>query len=825
MNKVFALLLILVVMLPAQAVDSFQISDIRVEGLQRITEGTVFNYLPLETGDVLTSATARSAIRELYRTGFFDDVALRRDGQILVITVRERPAIAGINLNGNKAIKTDDLLGVLADNGLSEGETFDRVQLDRITQGLTQEYYNQGKYAVKLESNVTELDRNRVRIGITINEGKNAKIKHINIVGNTVYDDDTLRKTFESDTTGWISFWTKDDQYAREKLSGDLEKLRSYYQDRGYVDFDIESTQVSISPDKQDIYITANVREGEIFNISDFQITGDLVIDEGTLRRLILTRPGDIFSRARMERGIENITAVLANVGYAFANVTPAPVINREDKTVNINYFIAPGKRVYIRRVVFIGNTKTKDEVLRREMRQFEGAWFSQAAIDRSKIRLQRQTFFDNVTVDTPAVPGTDDQVDVVVTVEERPSGSFSAGLGFSQIQGLIASLSISQDNFIGSGKKLGLGLSLSDILTQFDVSYSNPYWSDDGVSRGFFVRYREFDQAEANISTFTSSEAALGMNFGVPVSEVDYIGAGLSARRTDINIGSLFFEEFDADGNCNDRNMNGICNEVLLVPIPFDPLSPTLDANGDTVLSDDEREFDTLQLDLSWSRDSRDHFLNPNRGSVQRVALEASLPGSTREYYKLFYKYAKYITIWRRLVFSFKGDIGYGDVYDNYDDELLANRRVPVPEPLRLGGTCNENDIIALDTGLPFFEHFYGGGVRDIRGFEDNTLGPKDQFCRAIGGDLKVSGGFELGIPTPFGGGRSGSRIALFLDVGNVYENIDAFDASTLRASAGLSVTWQAPIGPIVINFAVPLKEEEGDETENLQFSFGTAF
>ena len=800
--------------------DEFVITDIRVEGLQRITEGTIFNYLPLEVGDRYTPASGRTALRELYQTGFFEDVTFRREGSILVIAVDERAAITELKLDGNRAIKDEDLLAALADIGLAEGEIYDSLQLDRIQQELVRQYFSQGRYSVKVDTQVTELERNRVRIAIDIDEGDTAKIRHINVVGNTIFEDDELLDDWESDTSGLLSFWTKDDQYAREKLSGDLERLRSYYQDRGYVDFDVESTQVSISPDKRDIFITANVREGEVYTIDEVQVTGDLVIDESVIRRLILTHEGDTFSRKRMEQSIENITGLLANIGYAFANVTPGPSVDRDNQEISLNYFVDPGKRVYVRRINFIGNTKTRDEVLRREMRQFEGAWFSQAAIDRSKNRLQRLSYFENVNIETPQVPGTDDQIDVNVQVEERPSGSFQIGLGYSQFQGIIASLSVNQENFLGSGKQVGLSLSRSSFITQFDLSYNNPYWTDDGVSRGFFLRYREFDRGEANISSFTSSEAAVGGSLGFPATEVDYFRMGLSARRTQINIGDFVLEQEDEEGNCSDFNNNGICNEVVLLTNPQDPLSRSLDLNGNGVLEDDEREFDFLQTELSWNRDSRDHYLNPNRGSAQRLTLEASLPGSDRDYYKLYYRGSKYWPVWRSLVFSVHGSLGYGDAYDSYDEELPLG---PV-EPIRISGNCRLEDITTLDTGLPFYEHFYGGGTRDVRGFDDNTLGPKDQFCRAIGGDFKVAGGMELAFPTP-GGSRGSTRLAAFLDFGNVYEDFDAFDAGELRASTGLSLTWQAPVGPIVISYAFPFIKEEGDRTEELQFSFGGVF
>ncbi len=813
----------------AIALDAFTISDIRVEGLERISEGTVFNYLPLDAGDLLTASKGRQAIRSLFRTGFFSDVDLVREDNILVINVTERPAIAQISLSGNKAIKDEDLFPVLADIGLTEGEVFQPQSLDRIKQELVKQYFSQGRYAVTVDSRVAQLDRNRVRISIIIKEGDTAEIKHINIVGNTLFTDKEIKKDFESSIPPRWKIWSKDDQYSREKLSGDLEKIRSYYQDRGYIDANVESTQVSISPDKQDIYITANIIEGEQYSVEKIQITGDLVIDEATLRRLIMTQENDIFSRKKMEQSVENITALLANIGYAFSNVNPIPQIDRENRLVTINYFVDPGKRVYVRQITFVGNSGTKDEVLRREMRQFEGGWFSQAAIDRSRIRLQRLTYFESVNVETPAVPGTDDQIDVVITIKERAAGSFSVGLGFSQVQGLIASLSIQQDNFLGSGKRVGLSLSRSSIINSFNINYDNPYWSEDGVSRGFYIRYQEFNQAGANISTFTSTEAAAGMSFGIPITEVSFLRAGLGLRSTDLNIGSFTREVEFQDPNdpditlCNDINQNGICPEDYFIPNQFDPLSTSLDHNGNGLREDGERDFKSIDFTMSWSRDTRNHFLNPTHGSSQRLSLNASLPGSTRDFYKVFYRYSKFIPVWAGLVLSFHGNLGYGDSYDNYDKTSLA---VPVDTTPRLGFNreCLDEEIIGLDTGLPFFEQFYGGGVRDIRGFEDNTLGPKDPNCRAVGGDFKVSSGIEVAIPTPFTSG-GGSRIALFVDVGNVYENFSVFDANLLRASAGISVTWQAPIGPIIINYAFPLREFRGDRTESLQFSFGTSF
>lgn len=797
----------------AHGADSFTIADIRVEGLQRISEGTVYNYMPLSRGDQLTPSNARLAIRELYRTGFFQDISLDREGNILVVTVRERPAIATVSLAGNKAIKEEELRRVLFDIGLSEGEVFDRLVLDRLKQELINQYFSQGRYAVSVDTRVTELERNRVRIAIVIDEGDVAEIRHINIVGNETFTDKQIRKDFEANIKPKWKFWSKEGQYSREKLSGDMEKLRSYYLDRGYVDFSVESTQVAIGPEKEDIYITANVVEGDVYGVDEVSITGDLVIDEGTIRRLIIAQPGEIFSRKKVEQSVENITAILSNIGYAFANVNPITDVDRDNRLVSINFFVDPGKRVYIRRIQFVGNSKTKDEVLRREMRQMEGAWFSQVAIDRSKVRLQRLSYFEQVQIETPPVPGTDDQVDIIVSVMERPAGSFTVGLGFSQVQGLIASLSIQQENFIGSGKRLGLGLSHSSIISSLNLSYDNPYWTDDGVSRGFYARYQEFDQGQANISTFTSSEYAFGVNFGVPVTEIDYLRSGAGYRHSQLNIGSLGCVEEDPE--------TGLCTELGLKPSDGDPLSNSLDHNGDDVISDSERQFNVLDWNVSWTRDSRNHFLNPSRGSAQSLSLQTSLPGGTRQYYKLMYRGAKYWPIWGGLVFSVRGNMGYGDSYDNYDKTSKATP-VEVDQPF---GDCDPSDLMKLDTGLPFYEHFYSGGVRDLRGYDDNTLGPKDAFCRSVGGDFKVAGGVELAFPTPFVESQSGTRIALFVDTGYVYENVQAFELDKLRGSFGISVTWEAPVGPIVISYAFPFRDRPGDRTEDLQFSFGTTF
>ncbi len=810
--KRLCLLLALMLTSASATAESFQIADIRVDGLQRISEGTVFSFIPVEVGDTMTASMGRSTIRDLYRTGFFANISLGREDDVLIITVEERPAISSINLTGNRQIKSDDLLPALAGIGIAEGEIFNPLELDRVHQELVRQYFSRGYYAVRVETDVRRLARNRVNLSIDVVEGRQARIRHINIVGNETFSNKELRDDFESHTTRGWAFWRGRNQYTREKLSGDLEKLRSFYLDRGFVDFAIESTQVSISPDKRDIFITANIREGEVYTVSDVVLTGDLILPEEGLKRLLMIRAGDTFSRKDVEQSMENITAVLSNIGYAFANVNPIPRVDRSTREVELNFFVEPGKRVYVRRIEFRGNTKTADEVLRREMRQFEGSWFSQIALDRSRLRLQRMGFFDNVNVETLPVDGSDDQVDIVVSLEEQPSGSFQIGLGYSQFQGIIASIAVDQNNFLGTGRQMGFSVQRSRFLTQAGLSYTNPYWTDAGISRGFFLRYSEFDTIGrgSNIAAFSTSLAAGGVNVGFPVTELSFLRFGASGQRVDINLPVRPFpvDPDDPDGPFEFR-------------IPADrPLGISLDQDGDGFLSRSERRVTTYRVDATWSRDSRNHFLNPTRGSLNRVSAEVSVPGSTREFYKLNYRFQQFWPIGQRMAFSVRGDLAYGDAFDNYDSRL----NIEPTEPVRLAGNCQLDEIVTFDAGLPFYEHYFGGGVSDIRGFDDNSLGPKDQFCRSVGGDLKIVTGVELAFPIPFVEGR-GTRLAWFVDVGNVYRDWDSFDANLLRASTGLSLTWQAPIGPIIISLSQPLRKRDGDDTQALQFTFGAAF
>jgi len=784
----------------AHAFDAFTISDIRVEGLSRIAPGTVFTYLPVEKGDSLTSDRADQAIRALYKTGFFNDVQLGRQGDILVVTVKERPQITKIAIRGNKDLKEEDLLKGLKGIGLAEGEAFDDLKLNEVQGELIRQYYNRGKYNVSVKTTKVNLDRNRVEVAINIAEGKAAKIKHLNIVGNTVYPDKQIEGEFESGTTNLTSWYSKDDQYSREKLSGDLEKLQSYYMDRGYADFAVDSTQVGISPDKRKMYVTANIKEGEVYNVSDVKLTGNLILKEEDVRKLVKLNPGDVFSRKKVEQSVDAMTSNLSNIGYAFAEVQPIPTIDREKRLVSLNFFVNPGKRVYVRNVVFKGNLHTEDEVVRREMRQLEGAWYSQAAIDRSKIRLQRLGFFKTVVIDTPKVPGTDDQVDVTIALEEQNSGQFQFGLGYSQVQGIIASVAVTQNNFFGTGDRVSISAQQSQLQKRYQLSYFEPYLTDDGIGIGYDIQHTELDASQLNIASYLTNTDAFDIYLGIPISESDSVNVQMGVSKTGINTLAGFTPQ---------------------------PIVDYIDNLG-------HHTFHAWNMQVSWSHDTRNRYWNPTRGSLQSVSLEATLPGSTVEYYKFNYRFAQYLRMTDRLTFYGHFNIGYGDTYKDPKGVL------PPDHP----------NYLADIGGLPFFQNFYAGGVSDVRGFRDNTLGPfyivnpitcpaTNSNCRLpVGGSLKTVASAEVIIPTPFVKEADDStRVSLFLDVGNVFRNTlcdptfvdcnktNKFSVSELRASAGVSFTWRAPVGPIVINLARPIRKKDGDDTEVIQFTFGNTF
>lgn len=644
-NRFRSLLLLIILLLPQLALsETFVVKDIRVDGLQRISPGTVFNYLPVKIGQQIESDETGEIIRALYKTGFFKDVKLERQGDVLIVFVTERPAIAKIEIQGNKSLETDPLLLALKDIGLAEGRVFNRSVLDKIEQELQRQYFNLGKYAVKLSSTVTPLERNRVAINIDISEGGTARIKKINIIGNDSFEDEDLLDEFSLNTTGFLSSFTKDDQYSRQKLSGDLEKLRSFYLDRGYINFKITSTQVSITPDKKDIYVTINIDEGDVYTINDILLTGDLVLPKEEFFPMIHLSRGEVFSRKQVMGSAERITTLLGNNGYAFANVNSIPDIDEEKKQVAVTYFVDPGKRVYVRRINMKGNSDTRDEVLRREMRQIESAWYSAEQVTRSRERLQRLGFFDEVNVETPAVPGSTDQVDVNIAVVEKPMGNLMAGLGFSQSDGLIFSTSLTQKNFLGTGKQVSLAFDNSDSSTHYRVGYVNPYYTVDGISRGFNLSYQKTDFDEVDTARYLTDTGVAGVVFGVPITETDRVNFTMDLMHTTY------------------KPADGASDEVVAFETE----------NGDSFLD--------FKLGTSWSRDSRDSALMPTKGGMQSLSASATVPGSELEYYKIAYRHKRYFPLNKTFTFALNGDFAYGDVYGD-------TSRLPLWENFFAGG------------------------------------------------------------------------------------------------------------------------------------------
>jgi outer membrane protein insertion porin family len=789
MKRIAALILLACLTAPAYAAfDPFVVSDIRIDGLERISAGTLLSYLPVQKGDTLTQDQVQKAIRALFHTGFFSDVSFDRQGNILVVHVVERPAISKLTLRGNKDIKSEDLLKGLKEMGIAEGETFDRLSLDRMTQELITQYYNRGKYNVSVDPHVIKLDRNRVALDIDIREGKAAKIKEINITGNHAYPDDAIRKGFESGTTDWTSWYSKNDQYSREKLSGDLEKLSNFYLNRGYANFSVDSTQVTISPDKRDMYISADVKEGEIYTISDVKLLGNLVLPEASVEKMVYVKKGQRFSRALLEVTKNTIVAVLSNIGYAFAEVTPIPKLDNDKHTVEVSFYIKPGARVYVRRINFSGNARTHDEVLRREMRQFEGGWYSQAAIDRSKVRLQRLGYFKTVDIDTKPVPGTTDQVDLNVKVEEQSSGSLMVGVGYSQLDGIIGTFSVSQNNFLGTGDSLTANVQRSSYLEQYSLGYVDPYFTDSGISLGYNLQWSEMDQGDANLADYLFSVRSISALFGLPISETDSVSVGLGLGSQRIN------------------TYPGITPDPLV----------------DYINTLNHKTVHSWTLTTGWGHDTRDRYFLPTRGGSQYLGAEIALPGSTVQYAKLSYNINHYWRLPAGWVLYASGMFGYGDTYG-------ADKNLQ----------------------FPFWENYFAGGVGDVRGFQDNTLGPRvcvgtdsdgnviqpdpDGKCtdsiytyaQPIGGSFKVLGKAELYFPIPALEEAGTARLGAFVDVGNVFQDVHSYQTRDLRASAGFALQWRAPVGPISISIAQPLRYKDSDRHyfERIQFTFGTQF
>ncbi len=737
---------------------SYVIEDIEIEGLERITAGTALTYLPVQVGDSFEDSRSPEVIRALFQTGFFSNVELARRGDVLVVVVEERAAINEIRFSGNKDIPTDALNDALRSAGLQRGRIFNQTVLDRIETELRQQYLARGRYNVDIDIEIDELPRNRVDIDITIAEGQVAKIREVNIVGNEAFPNDRLIRGFESGVPRWWAFLSRRDNYSRQKLAGDLEQLRSYYLDAGFLNFDIDSTQVTLTPDRKDIYITINVDEGDSFRIGSVDLAGELVVPEAELRELIQVAPGETFSRREVVESSEQIVQRLTRDGFAFANVNPVPEVDEAAQEVALTFLVDPGPRVYVRRIEISGNSRTQEAVYRRELRQLEGAWFNGEQVDRSRVRLQRLPFVETVNVETRRVPGSTDEVDLEISLTERMSGAVSLGVGYSQNQGVLLTGSLSQDNFMGSGNRVTLSLSTSEVSQLFNLSVLNPHYTVNGASRGFSVFYQKIDAEEASISRYAANRYGFNVSYGIPFSEF----GTLSIRPG--------FENVEID---------------TVATTPTEILD-FLEREGD--------EYTLFPIEMAYTYDTRDRVVFAASGRRHRVGAELTIPGSDLEYYLLTYSGQEIFKLADSYSLSFSVGLGYGDGF--------------------------------ADTGeLPFFENLFAGGIRSVRGFEDNSLGPRDSNNDPFGGSFRTTASAELFFPMPLAADNQAVRMSAFLDAGQVFADVSDFDGSDLRVSTGLALTWMSPVGPLSFSYGVPVVKEDGDELQEFQFLLGASF
>jgi len=756
--------------------DEFQVLDIRIEGLQRVSAGTVFASLPLNVGDFADDESIRQATRSLFRTGYFADVIMARENGILVIGLIERPAVTEINIEGNKAIETDQLMDALRDNGLAEGQIFRQVILEGMSQELQRQYVSQGRYGALVQTEVKELPRNRVSVNIDIDEGDVAKIRHINIVGNNDFGEQDLLDQFEQNETGWLSWISGDDKYSREKLSGDLETLESWYLDRGYLKFEVMSTQVSISPDKESVFITINIDEGDVYTISGIELAGDLIISEAEARALVLLREGVIFSQVLMTTSSEYITKRLGNEGYTFAEVEGFPDIDEEAKTASVTFVVKPDMRAYVRRIEFRGNTKTADQVLRRELRQMEGGSANNALIELSKVRLERVGFFKEVTVENVPVAGTSDQIDVIYTVEEQPSGSVGANLGYSQGYGLMLGANLTENNFLGTGKQVGVGVNKSTYQSSINFSYTEPYFTADGVSAGYSVFARETDYSKLRLQPFSQDTMGASVNWSYPISEIQRIGFGLGYEYLELNPG-------DYTSSATIENF--------------------IEANGNW--------FKSVNFNVNWVKSTLNRGIFATRGTSQRLGLDLAFPGSGLEYYKFTYKASHLRGLTRQLTLKLKADLGYGESYGD-------TSQLPFFKNFYSGG---------LGSVRGFKKYSLGPRNSSQSGFTYSS------YARPTGGNVQVTLGAEVIFPIPFVKDQRSVQSSLFFDAGNIFNTkcddlqVNCFSPKDgeLRYSVGLGATWLSGFGPITFSVAKPLNSDEYDETEVFQFSLGNQF
>ncbi|HOB44526.1 MAG TPA: outer membrane protein assembly factor BamA [Zoogloea sp.] len=746
---------------PALAFEPFVVKDIRVEGIQRTEAGTVFSYLPVKVGERFSEDKASQAIKSLFATGFFKDVRIEVENDVIIVLVDERPAISQIDFVGIKEFEKDALKKGLKEVGLAESRIFDRALLERAEQELKRQYLSKGLYGVQITTTVTPLERNRVGVNFNVVEGEAAKIRQISIIGNKVFKEKELVDLFSLTTPGWMTWYSKSDQYSKQKLSADIEALRSFYLNRGYLDFSIDSTQVSITPDKKDIYITLSITEGEKYTVSDVKLAGNMVLPEADLQKLVKLKPGDTFVRDDVNATTKAISDRLGNEGYAFANVNAAPEVDKVKREVAFTFFVDPGRRVYVRKINFAGNAKTRDEVLRREVRQMEGAWYDGAALNRSKVRLDRLGYFEEVTIETPAVAGVTDQVDANFTVKERATGNLMLGAGFSSAEKVILSASIAQQNLFGTGNAMSLQMNTGKINRTIALSFTNPYWTVDGISMGWDIYQRNVDPTSLSVATYKSSSIGAGLRFGYPIAEDDRINFGLAVDQTTIKV-------YDTS------------------PAPYVNFVNTF---GDTARS--------LVATVGWGRDKRDSFLYPTSGVYQRASVEVATPALDMRYVRGSYQHQYWIPFGGGYALMLNGDLGYAHGYDG--------KELPFYKNFYAGG---------IGSVRGYQQSTLGPHYTDSSG-----------YVRALGGNRRAIANAEYYFPMPGQGKEKSMRLSFFADTGYVWGADDKVQASDLRYSAGLAFTWSSPVGPLKFSLGQALKKKDGDKTQKFQFQLGTVF
>jgi outer membrane protein insertion porin family len=745
----------------AFAFEPFVVRDIRVEGVQRTEAGTVFSYLPVKVGDRIDDAKAAQAVKALFATGFFRDVRLEVEGSVLVVIVQERPTISAITISGNKEFETDTLKKALKDIGLAEARIFDRSALDRAEQEMKRQYITRGKYAAQVTTTVTPQERNRVAVNFTIVEGDTAKIARINIVGNKAFSESELLGLMTLTTPGWTTWYTKNDQYSKQKLSADLETLRSFYQNRGYLEFAVDSTQVSITPDKEDIYITVNITEGEPYRVADIRLAGELPVPEDELFRFVTLRPGDVYSREKLQAAAKGISDRVGTEGYAFANVNVVPELDRAKHQASFTIYVDPGRRVYVRKININGNVRTRDEVIRREMRQLESAWYDSARIDRSKVRIKRLGYFDDVNIETPPVPGSPDQADVDVTVTEKATGNLSAGVGYSSADGFVFSGSVAQQNIFGSGNGLIAAINTSKINRTISVAFTQPYWTVDGISRTLEVYQRNINPTSLAVSQYESSTVGAAISFGVPISETDIVNVGFRAERTNLTL-------FDNSP-----------------PIYY------------VFVNDFGYSTNAYILSAGWSRDTRDDILYPNRGTLQSALAEVGLPFGDLSYYKLNYLVQSFWPVYGDFVLMLRGDAGYADGY--------GGQPLPFYKAFYAGGVGSVRGYQTASLGPQDIYNNATGGKRKL-------VGNIELFYPVLKGDKSVRASVFVDAGQIYINGQEPPERA-----GDALQSF--------RYSGGVGVAWNSPMGPLKFSYAIPLNPHPLDKIQRFQFQVGTVF